>query len=101
MGPITIDRIIYQGRQNAVDRGLIPWAVDPVQVVQRDGISFGIKPASPTALVGTKSDPATLGTSATVSVSQDGLALLVGLVQPVRVGARGVWAIDSIQPLGK
>ncbi len=96
VGPAPVDKIIYQARQNAVAKGVIPWATDPVQVVHHDGPSFGIRPDSLASLVGTDKDPSTLLPRATVSVVQDNQPLLVTLVQPIKSGSGGVWAISAI-----
>jgi hypothetical protein len=97
LGPAPIDRAIYTARQNAADRGQVPWAVDPVAVTHRDGPSFGIGPTDTADLVRVDQDPTTLVPRAVVSVQHGDQALAVDLIQPVRPGPGGVWAIASVE----
>jgi len=97
-GSIPVDRAIYIARQSAVERGLIPWATDPVEVVHHDGASFGIEPSARANLAGRDVDPNTLIPRAEVEVQQNGQALVVTLIQPIQTGPKGVWAIAEILP---
>ena len=97
LGPAPVDRTIYTARQNAVDRGLIPWAIDPIQVVHRDGPSFGIKPSDAASLLDQGTDPVTLEPQAEVLVHHDERLLLVTLEQPIKSGPQGIWAITALK----
>ena len=98
IGQIPVDRAIYTARQNAVERGLIPWATDPIEVVRHDGSSFGLQPSDAARLAGQDVDPTTLVPRAKVTVEQGGQALVVTLIQPIQTGPKGVWAISEILP---
>ena len=96
LGPAPIDRAIYTARQNAADRGGIPWATDPIQVAQHDGPSFGWNVSDQAFLLAQEQDPKTLGPLAVVEVNHDNQRIVVTLVQPIRVGKGGVWAIQTV-----
>jgi len=96
LGPAPVDRAIYTARQNAADRGGIPWAIDPVQVAQRDGPSFGWNASDQAFLLAQDQDPKTLGPRAMVEVNHGDQLIVVTLVQPIRVGKGGVWAIAQV-----
>ncbi len=96
LGPAPIDRIIYTARQNAADRGQASWAIDPLQVLHRDGPSFGIRPTDLVTLLGQDVDPVTLIPRLSVVVLHDDRLLRVRLIQPIRAGAGGVWVIADI-----
>lgn len=97
IGPAPIDRAIYTARQNAADRGQLAWATDPIQVVHRDGPSFGINSGDRATLNQRDVDPVTLTPRCTVIVEHGGEPLLVTLIQPIRRGPGGVWAISNIR----
>jgi hypothetical protein len=97
LGPAPVDRAIYTARQNAADRGQVPWAVDPLAVLHRDGPSFGISPSDRTNLAGADQDPTTLVPRVRVKVQHSDQELIVTLIQPIRTGPGGVWAIASIE----
>lgn len=97
LGSVPIDRAIYAARQNAADRGIIPWALDPIQVVHRDGPSFGISPSDSASLIGKDTDPVTLLPRANVLVHHENLMLVVTLEQLFKPGAPGIWAITEIR----
>ncbi|MGH2459631.1 MAG: hypothetical protein ACRDIY_12280 [Chloroflexota bacterium] len=96
LGPVTVDRAIYTARQDSVAHGAIPWAVDPVEVVHHDGPSFGLDPGDPARVLGRDVDPSSLVPRVSVVVHQGADAFLVTLVQPIRAGAGGVWAIADV-----
>ena len=98
VGPVPVDRAIYTARQDAVGRGLIPWATDPIEVVRHDGPSFGINPSDNARTVGRDVDPTTLVPRSEVIVEQGGQSLAVILLQPIQAGPKGVWAISEILP---
>jgi hypothetical protein len=97
LGPVPVDRAIYAARQNAADRGIIPWALDPLQVVHRDGPSFGINPSDQASLIGKDTDPVTLLPRANVLAHQSNLMLVVTLEQLFTPGPRGIWAITDLR----
>lgn len=97
LGPTPVDRAIYGARQNAVARGAIPWATDPLEVVHHDGPSFGLDPSAESVLIRKDVDPSTLTPRAFVRVRQRGHSYLVTLIQPIQTGPGGVWAIAAIQ----
>jgi hypothetical protein len=97
LGSAPIDRALYTARQNAADRGQIPWAIDPVAVVHRDGPSFGIGSADGAILAGEDQDPTTLVPRASVKVQHGDQVLTVDLIQPIHTGLGGVWAISSVE----
>lgn len=97
LGSVPVDRAIYGARQNAADRGIIPWALDPIQVVHRDGPSFGISPSDHAALIGKDLDPVTLLPRANVLVHHGDMLLVVTLEQLFKPGAQGIWAITELR----
>lgn len=97
LGTVPVDRAIYTARQNAVDRGALSWALDPVQVVHYDGPSFGINPSDPTSLLGRDTDPVTLVPRANVLAHQGNQMLLVTLEQLIKPGSGGIWAITAVE----
>jgi hypothetical protein len=97
LGPAPVDRYIYIARQHAVDLGQIPWAVDPVDVVHRDGPSFGISASDQATLLGKTSDPVTLVPQANVFVQHGNQPLVVIVEQPIKTGPGGVWAIAEVR----
>ncbi|HLG50233.1 MAG TPA: hypothetical protein VKY56_01170 [Chloroflexota bacterium] len=96
LGDVPVDQAIYTARQHAADAGGIPWALDPIAVVQRDGASFGLRPDAPVRLIQISSRPHARST-AIIEVDQDHQTFRVTLVQPVRSGPGGVWAIAHIE----
>lgn len=98
LGPAPIDRAIYSARQHAADHGAIPWSTDPIGVVHRDGPSFGLRPDDPAEIVRRDSDPATLVPRVLVLVHQGQRQYLVTVIQPIRPGRGGVWAIADLEP---
>lgn len=96
LGPAPVDRAIYTARQNAADRGGIPWATDPIRVAQQDGPSFGWNVSDQAFLLVQDQDPKTLGPRAVVEVNHGDQLIVVTLVQPIRVGKGGVWAISQV-----
>jgi len=97
IGEVPVDRAIYAARQNAVKGGGVPWATDPVQVVHHDGPSFGLQPNDPVQLLREDVDPVSLVHRAFVVVRQNNHAYLVTLVQPIKTGDGGVWAIAAVE----
>ncbi len=97
LGPAPIDRAIYTARQSAVDHGAIPWARDPLQVVHHDGPSFGLNPDDPATIVGQDVDPSSLVPRTRVAVRQGADSYVVTLIQPIRTGTSGIWAISGVQ----
>lgn len=100
LGPAPIDRAIYTARQNAVDRGAIAWATDPIEVVHHDGPSFGLNPDDPAQIVRRDADPASLVPRVLVQVRQGDSQYLVTLIQPIRSGEGGIWAIAEVEAYG-
>ena len=96
-GSAPIDRVIFTARQNAADRGGIPWAIDPVQEALHDGPSFGWSSSDAAWLVAQDQDPTTLAPRAVVAVQHAGQVIQVTLVQPIRSGKGGVWAIARVE----
>ncbi len=96
-GPVPIDQALYTARQNAVDRGAIPWATDPIEVVHHDGPSFGLYPIDPAEVLVRDKDPTSLVPRVLVRVEQKGQQYLVTLIQPIRSGDGGVWAISDVE----
>lgn len=97
LGSVPIDRIIYGARQRAADRGQLPWAIDPIQVVHRDGPSFGINSGDKATLLRQDVDPVTLIPRATVLVHHGDRLLVVTLEQPIKAGPGGIWAIARLR----
>lgn len=100
LGPAPVDRAIFTARQNAVDRGLILWATDPVAVARHDGPSFGWNAADPAFLLGESENPKTLGSQVLVQVKHQDQRIVVTLEQPIRTGPGGVWAITAVKLAG-
>lgn len=96
-GPVPIDQALYTARQNAVDRGAIPWATDPIEVVHHDGPSFGLYPIDPAEILVRDKDPTSLVPRVLVRVEQKDQQYLVTLIQPIKSGDRGVWAIADVE----
>jgi len=97
LGPAPIDRVIFAARQSAADRGGIPWATDPVQEALHDGPSFGWNSSDAARLVSRDQDPTTLLPRAVVEVRHGSQVIQVTLVQPIRSGKGGVWAIARVE----
>lgn len=97
LGPAPVDRAIYTARQDAVAHGAIPWAVDPVEVVHHDGPSFGLNPSDSAEVLRRDVEPSSLVPRITVVVHQGADSYLVTLVQPMRAGTGGVWAIEDVE----
>lgn len=97
LGSVPVDRAIYAARQGAADRGILPWAFDPIQVVHRDGPSFGINPSDAASLIGRDTDPVTLLPRANVLVHHGNMMLVVTLEQLFRAGPTGTWSITALR----
>lgn len=97
LGPAPVDRAIYTARQNAADRGAIAWARDPLQVVHYDGPSFGLNPSDPAEILRRDQDPVSLVPRVAVVVHQGDAAYVVTLIQPIRSGKNGIWAISEVE----
>ncbi|HVC32152.1 MAG TPA: hypothetical protein VNL16_01445 [Chloroflexota bacterium] len=96
LGPAPVDRAIYTARQDAADHGGIAWATDPVQVVHRDGPSFGLDSSDSAEILRRDTDPVSLVPRAFVVIHQGQRTYLVTLIQPIRSGPGGVWAIEAV-----
>lgn len=85
--------------QALVDQGKNPWRLDPVKTAQIVGTAFGLEPSDRYTLIQTYYDPGSGLHYADVLVEHGPCRYLVELMQPVRQGAGGVWALQSITPL--
>jgi len=100
LGPAPVNRALYAARQSAVERGAIPWATDPVEVIHHDGPSFGLNPSDPVKVIRQDRDPTSLVPRTFAVVHQGGKAYLVTLIQPIRTGSGGIWAISEVEAYG-
>jgi hypothetical protein len=77
--------------QQAVDAGHDPWRLDPREVARTAGTTLGF--ADTDALELASQGPGV----AVVHLVHDGTTYQMQLVQPVRVGPTGIWAVDAVQ----
>lgn len=99
LGPVAVDFRRAQELQNSVDNGHQPWRLDPVQVVLEEGRQLGFDPTADRFSLLSKT-PVEEGSGtgvAIVEAVQNNKAYLVQLVQPVKQGNAGIWAIKSVQ----
>ncbi|PWI58911.1 hypothetical protein [Sulfoacidibacillus thermotolerans] len=85
--------------QKFVDRGRNQWRLDPVRTARIVGRIFGLEPTDRYTLYQTYYDPGASVHYADVIVQHNSCRYLVELIQPVRQGPTGVWAVESIQAL--
>lgn len=85
--------------QEAVDRGQNLWRLDAVRTAQVIGKLFGLQETDQYSLVQRYYDPGSGLQHANVRVKHEACKYLLELFQPVKVGPKGIWVLQSIAPL--
>lgn len=102
--PVFLDRERQAWLQGLVDAGRDQWRRDPLEVARRDGRMAAFHSSGDQfRLLEVKDAAVAPGTragekQAVVEAVHDGKPYVIVLVQPVRTGDRGIWAISEVQP---
>jgi hypothetical protein len=99
VGSVELDMEALQQLQESVDQGHQPWRLDPLEVAQDEGEALGFDPANDVyellSLVEMGEESGT--GEAKVLVLHGEHLYIIHLIQPVRAGLGGIWAINTIQ----
>lgn len=101
-GSVSMDLARLKQLQAEVDAGHKPGNLNPEEVVREGGRALGLNPAGDTVhLEKMVARGQGSGTGeAYVYVLHAGREYVVQLIQPVKTGAGGIWAINSIRDIG-
>lgn len=94
VGEVELDMEALQQLQAAVDQGHQPWRLDPLQVAWDEGEQLGFDPAQDVFDLLSSPNPAP--SQAEVLVLHGEHFYVIHLVQPVRAGPDGIWAIVRV-----
>lgn len=100
--PVFLDRERQAWLQGLVDAGRDQWRRDPLGVARREGRLAAFRSSDQFRLLEVTDAAASPGTragakQASVEAVHEGKAYEIVLVQPVRTGDRGVWAIAEVR----
>lgn len=84
--------------QGSVDNGSGPWRLDPLAVATADGVALGFDQENDDFTLVSKVDIGEYsGTGeAIVEAVHGGVTYEIQLIQPIKQGATGIWAINSV-----
>lgn len=101
-GSVSIDLAKLKQLQVEVDRGHKPGNLDPEEVVREAGQGLGLDPAADTVRLEqtTAQGQGSGGDEAYVYVLHAGREYVVQLIQPVKPGPGGIWAVNSVRDIG-
>ncbi|MEA3342070.1 MAG: hypothetical protein U9R15_19060 [Chloroflexota bacterium] len=94
VGEVELDMDALEQLQETVDQGHQPWRLDPLEAARDEGRNLGFDPVQDTFELLPSPDPAT--GEAQVLVLHGESFYVVHLLQPVRVGSDGIWAIVRV-----
>lgn len=99
---VFLDRERHAWLQGLVDAGREQWRLDALQVARRDGRMVGFRLGDEFRLTATEEVEPASGfrpgaRRAAVEAVHRGKSYEISLVQPVRAGDRGVWAITGVR----
>ncbi|MGE5590643.1 MAG: hypothetical protein ACM3ZA_08535 [Bacillota bacterium] len=101
-GSVSMDLAKLNEIQAQVDQGHTPGYLDPEDVIRSSGMALGLSPATDVMhlerLVHSGEGSGT--GEAYFYVRHDGREYVVQLIQPVRTGPTGIWALNSIRDIG-
>lgn len=100
VGGVEINKVKMETIQQQVDNGHQPWYLDPLQVAKETGTKFGFDPREDKfelLEVVPKAEYAGTGLAEVKAVHGD-KEYIIQLIQPVKSGEHGIWAINSIRP---
>lgn len=97
-GPANLNREQMQQIQAFVDQGQQSWRLDPLAVAQIEGAIFGFDKNNDAFSLISKIDMGQLsGTGeAVVEIVHKGITYRMFLMQPVKSGTQGIWAINTV-----
>ena len=95
VGEVELDMAALEQLQAATDQGHQPWRLDPLEVTRNEGVGLGFDPAQDTFELLPVPDPAT-GEAQVLVLRSEGF-YVIHLVQPMRVGPDGLWAIARVE----
>lgn len=106
VSPVHLDRERQAWLQGLADAGREVWRRDPLEVARREGRMFGLRLSDGFRLRAVEEAPPRAGLRpgagrATVEVAHEGEKYEIALVQPVRPGDRGIWAIESVRAVAR
>lgn len=87
-----------ESQQSAVDDGNDLWRLDPYEVAKRDSVDYGFNQHEDVYTLISKIDIGDYsGTGeATVEVRHGEILYIIQLIQPIKQGEKGIWALNSI-----
>ncbi|HHY05675.1 MAG TPA: GerMN domain-containing protein [Clostridia bacterium] len=87
-----------QRDQEAANQGKLPWRLDPLEAAKKEGPRRGLYAQGEYKLVSQKEKGEYSGTGeAVVRHMYKNASYKIMLIQPVKVGSGGIWAINSIE----
>lgn len=95
VGKVELDMEALEQLQAAVDQGHQPWRLDPLETARDEGQNLGFDPTQDTFDLLPSPDPAT-GEARALVLCGEGF-YVIHLVQPVRIGPDGIWAIARVE----
>lgn len=87
----------FQELQSKVDQGDQTWRLDPVQVAKNNGDQYGFIKTDEFKLENKQLTQDGNNKLAFVVASHNGEDYIIQLVQPVKLGSNGIWAIQKIR----
>jgi hypothetical protein len=75
----------------------MPWRLDPLEVVREEGPKLGFSPTDRFELVSQAPGAASGTNHATIRATHAGRAYEIQLIQPVKIGRNGIWAINDVR----
>lgn len=99
VGPVENDLENLKKIQESVDNGSQPWRLDPYAVAVSDSIELGFNQEKDTFTLTSKTEMGEYsGTGeAEVEAVHNEVTYIIQLIQPVKQGEEGIWAINSVR----
>jgi hypothetical protein len=76
----------------------MPWRLDPLEVAREESPKLGFSSTDRFELINQAPGAASGTSHALVRATHAGRAYEIQLVQPVKVGKNGIWAINDVRP---
>lgn len=99
LGAVENDFTELETIQESVDGGSQPWRLDPLHVAMSDGVALGFDQDNDDFTLVSKIEIGEgSGTGeAEVEVVHGETTYIIQLIQPVKQGSEGIWAINSVR----
>ena len=98
VGSVENDLEDLEKIQESVDQGSQPWRLDPYMVALSDGVELGFDQEDIFTLISEVEMGEYSGTGeAEVEAVHNEIIYIIQLIQPVKQGEEGIWAINSVR----